>query len=125
AAISLMRAIANNLKEVHIVNLRNGQSLPDLPADSVVEVPAVIDARGGVPQSMGSMPPQIRGLIQAVKAYEELTIEAAITGNIDTGGLALMAHPLVPSWDTACALLDDLIAANRDYLPQFAGKRLS
>jgi 6-phospho-beta-glucosidase len=120
AAVSLIRAIANNLKEVHIVNVRNGQSLPDLPEDSVVEVPAVIDAHGATPQVLGHMPPQIRGLIQAVKAYEELTIEAAITGSIETARLALMAHPLVPSWDTACALLDDLLAANRKYLPQFA-----
>jgi 6-phospho-beta-glucosidase len=67
------------------------------------------------------MPPQIRGLIQAVKAYEELTIQAAITGDRDTARLALMAHPLVPSWDVACALLDDLLATNRAYLPQFAG----
>ena len=31
-----MRAIANNLKEVHIVNVRNGQSLPDLPAEQSI-----------------------------------------------------------------------------------------
>jgi 6-phospho-beta-glucosidase len=115
----LIRAIARNLKEVHIVNVRNGQALPDLPADSVVEVPAVIDAHGAVPQSMGHMPPQIRGLIQAVKAYEELTIDAALSGDINTARLALMAHPLVPSWDTACALLDDLLVANKPYLPRF------
>jgi 6-phospho-beta-glucosidase len=120
AAVSLIRAIANNAKEVHIVNVRNGQSLPDLPESSVVEVPAVIDATGAVPQTMGRMPAQIRGLIQAVKAYEELTIQAAITGDVTTARLALMAHPLVPSWDTACALLDDILAANRDYLPNFA-----
>ncbi len=119
AAVSLIRAIANNLKEVHIVNVRNGQALPDLPENSVVEVPAVIDAHGAVPQVMGHMPPQIRGLIQAVKSYEELTIQAALTGDMTTARLALMAHPLVPSWDTACALLDDLLAANKRYLPQF------
>lgn len=119
AAVSLIRAIANNLKEVHVVNVRNGQSLPDLPESSVVEVPAVVDATGATPLSMGRMPPQIRGLIQAVKAYEELTIQAALTGDVNTARLALMAHPLVPSWDVACALLDDLLAINRDYLPQF------
>ena len=120
AAVSLIRAIANNLKEVHIVNVRNGDALPDLPQDAVVEVPAVVDAHGAIPQTMGRMPPQIRGLIQAVKAYEELTIQAAISGDINTARLALMAHPLVPSWDVACSLLDDLLRANRQYLPQFA-----
>src|SRR5260221_3846088 len=106
--------------DVHIVNAPNGEPLLDWPRESVVEVPAVIDARGAVPQSMGHMPPQIRGLIQAVKAYEELTIEAAITGNRETARLALMAHPLVPNWDVAGSLLDDLLAANRQYLPLFA-----
>jgi 6-phospho-beta-glucosidase len=119
AAVSLLVAIANNLKEVHIVNVRNGYSLPDLPEDSVIEVPAVVDSHGAVPQSMGHMPPQIRGLIQAVKAYEELTIDAALTGNRETARLALMAHPLVPSWDVAGSLLNDILAANRQYLPQF------
>ena len=119
AAVSLLVAIANNLKEVHIVNVRNGYSLPDLPEDSVIEVPAVVDSHGAVPQSMGHMPPQIRGLIQAVKAYEELTIDAALTGNRETARLALMAHPLVPSWDMAGSLLNDILAANRQYLPQF------
>src|ERR1041385_1153510 len=119
AAVSLLVAIANNLKEVHIVNVSNGYALPDLPEDSVIEVPAVIDSHGAVPQSMGHMPPQIRGLIQAVKAYEELTIQAALSGDRDTARLALMAHPLVPSWDVACSLLDDILAANRKYLPQF------
>jgi 6-phospho-beta-glucosidase len=119
AAVSLIRALANNLKELHIVNVRNGNSLPDLPEESVVEVPAMIDATGATPLSMGRMPPQIRGLIQAVKAYEELTIQAAVTGNRDTARLALMAHPLVPSWDVACALVDDILVANRTYLPQF------
>lgn len=125
AAVSLIRAIANNLKEVHIVNVRNSNALPDLPENSVVEVPAVIDASGARPLSMGHLPPQIRGLIQAVKSYEELTIEAAITGNRDTARLALMAHPLVPSWDAACALLTDILAANREYLPQFAQAEVS
>jgi len=120
AAVSLILAIANNLKETHIVNVRNNYALPDLPVDSVVEVPAVIDAHGAAPQTMGHLPPQIRGLIQAVKAYEELTIQAALTGDRDTARLALMAHPLVPSWDTACALFDDILSANRQYLPQFS-----
>ncbi len=125
AAVSLIRAIANNLKETHIVNVRNGGSLPDLPESAVIEVPAVVDAHGAVPLALGRMPPQIRGLIQAVKAYEELTIQAALTGDRDTARLALMAHPLVPSWDVACALFDDLLTTNRAYLPQFAGVEVS
>lgn len=119
-AVQLVRAIAQDRREVHVVNVRNGQSLPDLPADAVVEVPAVVGASGVQPLVMGPMPPAVRALAVAVKAYEELTIEAAVTGDEDTAKMALLTHPLVPSWDMAIALWDDIKAAHRAYLPQFA-----
>jgi 6-phospho-beta-glucosidase len=119
-AVQLVRAIAQDLREVHVVNVRNGTSLPDLPADAVVEVPAVVGASGAHPVSIGPMPPTVRALAVGVKAYEELTIQAAVTGDEDTAKLALLTHPLVPSWDIATALWDDIKAAHSAYLPQFA-----
>ena len=121
AAVELIRAIAQDRREVHIVNIRNGDTLPDLPPDSVVEVPAVIGRAGARSLTCGRLPARIRGLLAAVDAYEELTVQAALTGDEDTALLALLAHPLVPSWDVAKALWADLKSAHRDYLPQFAG----
>jgi 6-phospho-beta-glucosidase len=120
AAVQLIRAIAQDRREIHIVNVRNGQSIPDLPADSVVEVPAVIGKSGAHPLPSGSLPPTIRGLTAMVKAYEELTIQAAVTGDEDTAVMALFTHPLVPSWEVAAALWNDIKAAHKQYLPQFA-----
>jgi 6-phospho-beta-glucosidase len=119
AAVELIRAIAQDRREVHIVNVQNGAALPDLPAESVVEVPAVIGRSGARPLTCGPMPASIRGLIAAVKAYEELTIEAAVSGDETTAQLALLANPLVPSWAVAAALWADLKQAHRAYLPQF------
>jgi 6-phospho-beta-glucosidase len=119
AAVELIRAIAQDRREVHIVNVRNGEALPDLPPECVVEIPAVIGKSGARPLVAGRLPAAIRGLTAAVKAYEELTIEAAVTGDENTARLALLAHPLVPSWDVAVALWDALKAAHRGYLPQF------
>lgn len=119
AAVNLIRAIALDRHEVHIVNVRNGSALPDLPPDSVVEVPAVINKTGAHPLVAGKLPPAIRGLTAAVKAYEELTIEAAVTGNEDTAKMALFSHPLVSSWDVALAIWADIKQAHRAYLPQF------
>lgn len=119
AAVRLIRAIAQDRREVHIVNVRNGHSIPDLPPNSVVEVPAVIGKSGAHPLVMGNLPPAIRGLAAAVKAYEELTIEAAVTGDEKTAKMALCIHPLVPSWEVASALWDDIKAAHKNYLPQF------
>lgn len=119
-AVQLIRAIAQDRREVHIVNTRNGTSIPDLPADAIVEVPAVIGKSGAHPLVAGALPPAIRGLAAIVKAYEELTIEAAVTGDENIAKLALLTNPLVPSWDTAVALWNDIKAAHRQYLPQFA-----
>ena len=95
-------------------------SVPDLPPESVVEVPAVVGRSGAHPVACGSLPPALRALAVAVKAYEELTIQAAVTGDDDTARMALFTHPLVPSWDIATALWDDIKAAHKTYLPQFA-----
>jgi 6-phospho-beta-glucosidase len=119
AAVRLIRAIAQDRHEVHIVNVRNDQCIPDLPADAVVEVPAVIGKSGPHPLISGHLPPAIRGLAAAVKAYEELTIEAAVTGNEEFAIMALFTHPLVPSWEVATNLWHDLKAAHQAYLPQF------
>jgi 6-phospho-beta-glucosidase len=63
------------------------------------------------------MPLSIRGLVQAVKAYESLTVQAAVEGSPRIAMQALMAHPLVPSWEVAKPLLDELLQANRSWLP--------
>jgi 6-phospho-beta-glucosidase len=59
------------------------------------------------------------GLVEEVKAYERLTVAAAVSGDRDTAVRALMANPLVRSFDTARPLLDALLEAHREHLPQF------
>lgn len=119
AALGALASILQNRREVHIVNTRNGPCLPDLGPDVVVEVPCVVDASGAHPIAQGPMPVAVRGLLQQVKAYEELTVAAAVTGDRHTAFLALLNHPLVPGAQAAAGLLDDILAAHRQYLPQF------
>lgn len=118
-AVSLVTAIATDARETHIVDCRNNDALPDLPPDVAVEVPAVIDRQGAHALTAGHLPYSIRGLVQHVKAYEELTIDAAISGDERTALLALTANPLVPSFETARDLWRDIVAENADFLPQF------
>ena len=61
----------------------------------------------------------MRGLVEAVKAYEELAIEAALSGDRDVALRALLANPLVADYDVAAPLLDALLEANRAHLPRF------
>lgn len=119
AACSLINAIYNDKKEIHTVNVRNNGTILDLPDDVSIETNCVIDKNGAHPISIGHVPTRIRGLMQAVKAYEELTVEAGVTGNYYTALQALTIHPLIPSATVAKQILDDIIKENKDYLPQY------
>ena len=119
AAVRLMVSIHRDRRDVQCVNTLNRGALADLPPEVVVEVNCLIDAQGAHPLTVGRLRPQLRGLLQQVKAYEELTIEAAVTGDRGVAFQALLANPLVPSARVAKELLDDLLAANAEFLPQF------
>jgi 6-phospho-beta-glucosidase len=99
------------------VNTFNHGTLPFLPDDAVVEVPAVIGADGAVPVRVDPVEPLLRGLIAHVYAYEELALDAAVRGGRDRVHDALLAHPLVGQAATAECLTDRLLAENASFLP--------
>jgi 6-phospho-beta-glucosidase len=119
AAVSLISAIYNDKREVHAVNTANAGAISGLPEESVVEINCIIGKNGAEPLAVGTLPPEMTGLIQSVKAYEMLTIEAGVKGDAAKALLALASHPLVPSVAVAKLLLEDLFKLNREYLPQF------
>lgn len=102
-----------------IVNTRNNGAVSSLDDDAIVEVPALVGRSGPVPLTMGPLPGPVRGLTQAIHAYERLAADAAVTGDRRTALQALMAHPFVRSKHTAEKILDEGLAAHRDHLPQF------
>lgn len=122
AAVALISAIANDKGELHIVNTPNRGAIPDLPAGAVVEVPCLVGADGAEPERTAPLQPEIRGLVQAVKAFEELTVRAAVEGDRRLALQALLAHPPIRSFQTAQGLLEALLQAHREYLPQFFGE---
>jgi 6-phospho-beta-glucosidase len=99
-----------------VVNLRNDGTLPFLPDDAVIEVPATVDGSGVRPVSLAPLDPLYAGLVAAVTAYEHLALDAALKGGYDRVFQALLAHPLVGQVDLARGLTERLIAHNRDHL---------
>ncbi len=122
AACRLIASIHTDRRDIQCVDTPNRGALSDLAAESVVEVSCVIGADGPRPLPIGSLRPELRGLLQQVKAYEELTIKAAVTGDRGAALQALIANPLVPSAAAAKRILDDLLEAHADHLPQFAAR---
>ncbi len=119
-SLNLVDAIWNNRKTINVVNTRNNGAISGLPNDAVVEINAVVDADGAHAVSFGTLPVHLNGLIQQVKAYETLAIEAAVYGDYDKALMALSLNPLVPDMVTGQKILEDILAENRDYLPQFS-----
>ena len=85
----------------------------------MVEIPARIDRDGAHPVPLAPLAPELRGLVEQVKAYEQLAIAAARSGDQPTALRALIANPLVAQWAIAEPLLDALLEANVGYLPRF------
>lgn len=123
AALSVISALHHNKGEIHILNVRNGGALPDVSPECVVEIPTVVDKSGPRPIPTEPLPPSLRGLVHAVKAYEELTLKASLEGDEKAALQALLAHPLVPSFSVAQALWQDIKEANRQFFPQFWRER--
>jgi 6-phospho-beta-glucosidase len=119
AAAQLIASLHDGAGDVQVVDIRNDGALPDLPGDAVVEIPARIDRDGAHPLPLAPLAPELRGLVEQVKAYEQLTIEAARSGDTSVALRALMANPLVAQWAIAEPLLDALLEANVGYLPRF------
>ena len=120
AACEVINSIYNNKGTTMIVSTENNGTIDDLPYNCAVEVSATIDASGAHPMNWGKFPASARGLVQVMKSMEELTIEAAVTGDYGTALQAFTMNPLVTSGDIAQTLLDEMLVAHEAYLPQFA-----
>jgi len=125
AAINLVASIHNNKQDIQVVNVRNNGIMPDLPHDAAVEVGCVISSQGATPIQLSQpLPVKVRGLLQVVKAYEELTVEAAVHGDYDSALHALTIHPLVGTSALASKILNDILRENEPYLSNFKKTRI-
>ncbi|MGW3322967.1 6-phospho-beta-glucosidase [Streptomyces virginiae] len=102
---------------VQVVNTYNNGTLPFLPDDAVIEVPARVGGSGAVPLAVPRLDPLFSGLIAHVSAYEDLALDAALRGGRERVFKALLAHPLIGQFDLAEGLTDRLLAHNKEHLP--------
>ncbi|HEN1623620.1 TPA: 6-phospho-beta-glucosidase [Klebsiella pneumoniae] len=119
AACELMNAIYNDKRIIMHVNTRNNGAISGLPDDCAVEVSSLITASGPLPLNVAPFPEDTLRLLQLMKSFERLTIEAALTGNRHTAWRALMLNPLIVSGEKLELALDEVIAENRQWLPTF------
>ena len=122
AACTCIDAIQNNKKIHMVVSTINKGAISCLATDSIVEVSSIISATGAQPLVWGEMRSHEKGWLQLMKAMEECTIEAAITGDYGMALEAFTMNPLVDNGAEGKATLDELFVAHEKHLPQFANK---
>ncbi len=119
-AVSLIDAIANDRGEIHVAGVRNGGALEFMEADDVVELSCLVDAEGCHPRPLPCFGDgHIIGLMRQVKVYERFAVEAAVRSDRGAAMRALLAHPLVGDWNLAKGCFEEMLEANRPYLPGF------
>lgn len=123
AACEIIASIHNDKRTEMVVSTKNNGTITDLPVDAVVEVSGIVTAKGFVPYNWGAFEhAAARGSLQLMKAMEETTIRAAITGDYGAALQAFTMNPLIPAGHLAKTLLDQMLYAHKEYLPQFANK---
>ena len=122
AACECINAIYNNKKIHMVVSCENRGSTPCLDADSIVEVSAIIGAKGAEPLSVGKLAYAQKGWLQMMKAMEECVIDAALHGDYGQAIEAFMLNPMVENGEDAIMVLHELLLAHEKYLPQFKDK---
>jgi len=122
AAVSVVDAIENDKNEVHVVDVKNNGALSFMDKDDVIEAKCIINKNGATPLKLNDFNNQhIIGLMQAVKAFEKLTVKAGIEGDYNAALGALLTHPLIGDYYKAKNVLEEMLEANKEFLPQFFG----
>lgn len=119
AACNLITSIYNDKRDIQVVDTLNNGAITNLPNDVVVEVSSVITKDGPQPVHIGDLPWEVVGYVQSLKAFEVLLTNVAISGNYDDALYCMTLNPQVQSEAKARKILDEMLEAHKDYLPEF------
>lgn len=126
-ALRLMTAIATGRPERMILDVGNigagredapasERIVPELPAETVLEVLCVVDGDGVHPLPVAPVELGRLGMMAALRSSERLIMEAAVTGSRDAAWRGFATHPLVSSPELGRLLLEGYEAGH----PQIA-----
>lgn len=118
----IIHSMETGIPRVVYGNVPNDGLIENLPEGCVVEVPCVVDRNGIQPTKVGKLPPHLAALIRTNINVQEMAVEAALTQNRDYIYYAAMLDPHTAAeldLDQIQSLVDDLIEAHHDWLPEY------
>jgi alpha-galactosidase len=105
-------------------NVPNWDLIDNLPQGCCVEVPCLVDGNGVQPTKVGALPTQLAALNRTNVNVQELIVEAAMTGDTEAVYYAVMLDPLTAAVCTLPqirSMVDEMLTAQAQWLPQFRG----
>jgi len=117
--LDILRSIWGDKRQVFSVNLPNRGAVPNLPTEAVLELPAAATATGLRPLQVTDLPDPLAAIIVRKLAATQLTVEAALKGDRSLFVEALLADGAVTDPGVAAEMAEELLEAQRAYLPNF------
>jgi alpha-galactosidase len=117
--LDIIESVRTDAGRIYSANLPNRGQVPNLPAEAVVESPAIASAAGLRPIQQPPLSAALCGTLATRFQWVETVVEAALEGDRNKFVQALVLDGAVPSIDVARTLADELLAAHQRYLPLF------
>lgn len=116
-ATDIIESMVGQLGKPFYINTSNQGAVSNMAPDAVLELLCDLDMAGPAPRPVGDMPRGLRGLQEQILDTHELTAEAVVKGDVALLRRALLTDPLTNSIADADAILRELLAAQREALP--------
>lgn len=108
--VPVLLAHAGDTRAVFIVNVVNGETLPWMPPEAIIEVPAVVTRQGMIPLEPAKASADLQAMLRRNAAGEMLWVEAVVEGSREKALRSMVLNPLVHTLDQARAILDKIWA---------------
>lgn len=119
-ALEMIENIACAGTHYHLAaNLPNAGQIENLPRNSIVETPVIVDGAGIHPVHVGSLPDAIAELCRRELVSAQLGVDAAVEGSREKALQCILLDPVVDDIERAKMILDDYLVTYKEYLPQF------
>lgn len=101
------------------VNIPNRGAIANLPNETIVEVPAVVNGLGIQGLALGELPAPVAALLRREADLVEMVVDTAVSGDRSLALQTLLLDPMINDIGRAQAILEDYLQAFAPYLPQF------
>ncbi len=101
------------------VNVPNQGAIPNLPDETIVEVPAMVGSYGIRPVQVGPLPRGVAELCRREVELVEMVVDTAVSGDRTLALQTLLLDPMINDIGRARAVLDDYLRTFEAVLPQF------